>query len=226
MLKMIGICKAYRSEVLVIFALRDLSIHVREGEFIAVTGPSGCGKTAFLTIAGMLDSFNEGEYELDGVNVYRMNDRERSQLRNEKIGFIFQSFNLLNDLTVRDNVDMPLRYRGLSAAERRRRADASLYRVGLSERGNYYPAELSGGQQQRVAIARALAGSPRVLLADEPIGNLDEEMAESVMDLLQELHRDGITIVAVTHSAEMTRRAEREIRIVDGSVVTHPLLAP
>jgi putative ABC transport system ATP-binding protein len=224
MLKMTGVSKSYRSEVLEIFALRDLSIHVREGEFIAVTGPSGCGKTTFLTIAGMLDEFTKGEYELDGVNVYRMNDRERSRLRNEKIGFIFQSFNLLNDLTVRDNVDMPLRYRGLSAAERRRRVDASLYRVGLSERCNYYPPELSGGQQQRVAIARALAGSPRLLLADEPTGNLDEEMAEGIMDLLQELHRGGATIVVMTHSAEMTARAEREVRIMDGSIVRHPLL--
>jgi putative ABC transport system ATP-binding protein len=226
MLKMTGVSKAYRSEVLEIFALRDLSIHVREGEFIAVTGPSGCGKTTFLTIAGILDQFTRGEYELDGENVYRMNDRERSRLRNEKIGFIFQSFNLLNDLSVRDNVDMPLRYRGLSAAERRRRLDASLYRVGLSELCNYYPPELSGGQQQRVAIARALAGSPRVLLADEPTGNLDEEAAKSVMDLMQELHRGGATIVVVTHSAEMTARAEREVRIVDGSIVRHPLLGP
>ena len=226
MLKMTGVSKAYRSEVLEIFALRDLSIHVREGEFIAVTGPSGCGKTTFLTIAGMLDEFTKGEYELDGVNVYRMNDRERSRLRNEKIGFIFQSFNLLNDLTVRDNVDMPLRYRGLSAAERRRRVDASLYRVGLSERYNYYPPELSGGQQQRAAIARALAGSPRLLLADEPTGNLDGEMAEGIMDLLQELHRGGVTIVVVTHSTEVTARAQREVRIVDGSIVRHPLLGP
>jgi putative ABC transport system ATP-binding protein len=226
MLKMTGICKAYRSEVLEIFALRDLSILVREGEFIAVTGPSGCGKTAFLMIAGMLDSVNEGEYELDGVNVYRMNDQERSWLRNEKIGFIFQSFNLLNDLTVRDNVEMPLRYRRLSVSERRRRVESSLYRVGLSERGKYYPPELSGGQQQRLAIARALAGSPRVLLADEPTGNLDEEAARSVMDLLQELHRDGATIIVVTHSAEVKRRAGREVRIVDGSIVAHPLLGP
>ena len=223
MLKMTGVSKAYRSEVLEIFALRDLSIHVREGEFIAVTGPSGCGKTTFLTVAGMLDSFNEGKYEFDGVNVYRMSDHERSRLRNEKIGFIFQSFNLLNDLTVCDNVEMPLRYRALSVGERQRRVAASLYRVGLSDRANFYPPELSGGQQQRVAIARALAGSPRVLLADEPTGNLDEEMAGSVMDLLQELHRDGITIVVVTHSEEMTQRAEREVRIVDGNIVAHPL---
>jgi putative ABC transport system ATP-binding protein len=174
----------------------------------------------------MLDSFNEGEYELDGVNVYRMNDQERSCLRNEKIGFIFQSFNLLNDLTIRDNVEMPLRYRRLSAAERRRRVESSLFRVGLSGRANHYPEELSGGQQQRLAIARALAGSPRLLLADEPTGNLDEEMAASIMDLMQELHRGGATIIMVTHNAEMTRRAEREVRIVDGSIVTHPLLGP
>ena len=224
MLKMTGICKAYRSEVLEIFALRDLSIHVREGEFIAVTGPSGCGKTTFLTIAGMLESFNEGEYELDGVNVYRMNDQQRSCLRNEKIGFIFQSFNLLNDLTIRDNVEMPLRYRRLSASDRRRRVESSLYRVGLSNRANYYPEELSGGQQQRLAIARALAGSPRLLLADEPTGNLDESRAAEVLDLLQELHREGATIIVVTHSAELTRRAEREVHIVDGSIVPHPLL--
>jgi len=224
MLKMTGISKAYQTEVLEIFALRNFSIHVREGEFIAVTGPSGCGKTTFLTIAGMLDSFTEGEYELDGVNVYRLNDHERSRLRNEKIGFIFQSLNLINDLTVRDNVEMPLRYRGLLGAERERRVEAALYRVGLSERGNYYPPELSGGQQQRVAIARALAGSPRMLLADEPTGNLDEAAANSVMDLMQELHRGGATIVVVTHSAEMTQRAEREVRIVDGNIVQHPLL--
>ena len=208
------------------YALRDLSIHVREGEFIAVTGPSGCGKTTFITIAGMLDSFNEGEYELDGVNVYRMHDQERSWLRNEKIGFIFQSFNLLNDLSIRDNVEMPLRYRRLSAAERRRRVESSLYRVGLSDRANYYPEELSGGQQQRLAIARALAGSPRLLLADEPTGNLDENMAAEVMDLMQELHRHGATIVVVTHNVEMTRRAEREVRLVNGSIVPHPLLGP
>ena len=224
MLKMTGICKAYRSEVMEIFALRNLSIHVREGEFIAVTGPSGCGKTTFLAIAGMLEDFSAGEYELDGVNVYRMNDQERSWLRNEKIGFIFQSFNLLNDLTIRDNVEMPLRYRRLSASERRRRVESSLYQVGLADRANYYPDELSGGQQQGLAIARALAGSPRLLLADEPTGNLDEKMAKSVLDLMQQLHRAGATIIVVTHNAEITRRAEREVHIVDGSIVPHPLL--
>jgi putative ABC transport system ATP-binding protein len=226
MLKMTGVSKAYRSQILEIFALRDLTIHIEEGEFIAVTGPSGCGKTTFLTVAGMLDDFSEGEYELDGVNVCRLSDHERSRLRNEKIGFIFQSFNLLNDLTVRDNVEMPLRYRGLAASDRQRRVESALHRVGLSGRGNYLPPELSGGQQQRVAIARALAGSPRVLLADEPTGNLDEQMARGIMELMQDLHRDGATIIVVTHSAEMTQRAEREVRIVDGSIVRHPLLGP
>ena len=222
---MIGVSKAYRSAALEIFALRNLSIHIREGEFIAVTGPSGSGKSTFLTVAGMLDGFNHGEYELDGVNVDRMGDQERSRLRNEKIGFIFQSFNLLPELTVRDNIEMPLMYRGLDAADRRRRIDSALCRVGLSERAQFYPMELSGGQQQRAAIARALAGSPRILLADEPTGNLNEAMAFDVMDLIQDVHRGGATIVVVTHSAEMTRRAGREVRIVDGSIVQHPLLA-
>jgi putative ABC transport system ATP-binding protein len=226
MLKMTGVSKAYRSEVLEIFALRDLSILVREGEFIAVTGPSGCGKTTFLTVAGMLDGYDGGEYQLDGVNVDSMSDHDRSKIRNEKIGFIFQSFNLLPDLTVSENVEMPLRYRGMGPAERRRRVDVALYRVGLSERANFSPVELSGGQQQSVAVARALAGSPRVLLADEPTGNLDEHAAVDVMDQLQELNRRGTTIVVVTHSAAMTRRAKREVLIVDGSIVPHPLLGP
>jgi putative ABC transport system ATP-binding protein len=224
MLRMTGVSKAYRADVLEIFALRNFSIRVDAGEFIAVTGPSGCGKTTFLTIAGMLDGFNDGEYQLDGVNVDSMSDQQRSQVRNEKIGFIFQSFNLLADLSIHDNVEMPLRYRGLGALERQRRVETSLSRVGLSGCAKRYPTELSGGQQQRVAIARALAGSPRVLLADEPTANLNEKMAAEVMDLLQELHRDGATIVVVTHSAEMTRRAQREVRIVDGSIVPHPLL--
>jgi putative ABC transport system ATP-binding protein len=225
MLKMTGVGKAYRTDILEIFALRDFSITVGDGEFIAVTGPSGCGKTTFLSIAGLLDTCSEGKYELDAENVARMSDLERSRLRNEKIGFIFQSFNLLSGLTVRDNIEMPLRYRSLTASERGHRVDYSLDRVGLFARGNHYPAELSGGEQQRVAIARALAGSPRVLLADEPTGNLHEEMATSVMELMQELHREGATIIVVTHNAEMTRRAEREVRIVDGSIVRHPLLA-
>ena len=179
----------------------------------------GSGKTTFLTIAGLLEEFSGGEYQLDGANVRGLNDNQRSRLRNEKIGFIFQAFNLIPDLNVQDNIDVPLRYRGFDGAERRRRIQESLDRVGLSARARHYPAELSGGQQQRVAIARALAGSPRLLLADEPTGNLDTQMARGVMDLLEELHRDGATIVMVTHDPELAVRAQREVHIVDGQVV-------
>src|SRR6201995_5358826 len=173
MLKMTHLSKAYRTEVVETFALRDFSIHVREGEFVAVTGPSGSGKTTFLNIAGLLEEFTGGEFYLDGVDVRGMDDRARSKLRNEKNGFIFQSFNLIPDLNLFDNVDVPLRYRGFAAAERKKRIEEALARVGLASRQKHYPAELSGGQQQRVAIARALAGSPRLLMADEPTGNLD-----------------------------------------------------
>ena len=219
MLKMNHLSKAYRTEVVETYALREFSIHVREGEFVAVTGPSGSGKTTFLTIAGLLEEFSGGEYRLDGADVRGLNDNQRSRLRNEKIGFIFQAFNLIPDLNVADNVDVPLRYRGFNGAERRRRIQESLERVGLAARSRHYPSELSGGQQQRVAIARALAGSPRLLLADEPTGNLDTQMARGVMELLEELHRDGATIVMVTHDPELAIRAQREVHIVDGQVV-------
>jgi putative ABC transport system ATP-binding protein len=219
MLKMTHLSKVYRTEVVETYALRDFSIHVREAEFVAVTGPSGSGKTTFLTIAGLLEEFSGGEYQLDGVDVHGLNDNARSRLRNEKIGFIFQAFNLIPDLNVADNVDVPLRYRGFNAAERGRRIQQSLERVGLAARARHYPAELSGGQQQRVAIARALAGTPRLLLADEPTGNLDTQMARGVMELLEELHRDGATIVMVTHDPELAVRAQREVHIVDGQVV-------
>jgi putative ABC transport system ATP-binding protein len=224
MLEMIRLSKAYRAEALEIFALRDFSIRIREGEFIAVTGPSGSGKTTFLTIAGMLDGFSEGEYTLDGVDVQGLSDNQRSRLRNERIGFVFQAYNLIADLSVRDNIDMPLRYRHLTASDRQRRIQDSLFRVGLSEHAKAFPCELSGGQQQRAAIARALAGSPRVLLADEPTGNLDIRMARDIMDLLQDLHRDGATIVTVTHDRELAARTQREVHIVDGRIVEHPLL--
>ncbi len=219
MLKMTQLSKAYRTEVVETYALRDFCIQVREGEFVAVTGPSGSGKSTFLSIAGLLEEFSGGEYQLDGANVRGLNDSERSRLRNEKIGFIFQAFNLIADLNVQDNVAVPLRYRGLGTAERQRRIQESLSRVGLSARARHYPGELSGGQQQRVAIARALAGSPRLLLADEPTGNLDTQMASGVMELLEELHRDGATIIMVTHDAELAARAEREVHIVDGQVI-------
>lgn len=225
MLKMNHVSKAYRTQILELFALRDFSIHVREGEFIAVRGPSGCGKTTFLSIAGLLDLPSEGEYQFDGVAVRGMSDRQRSKLRNESVGFIFQSFNLITGLCVRDNVEMPLRYRNITAAERRRRVDDSLSRVGLLKCADHCPSELSGGEQQRVAIARALAGSPLVLLADEPTGHLDVKSARAVMDLLQELHREGATIITVTHNVEIAALAQREIYIVDGRIIEHPLLS-
>jgi len=219
MLKMTALSKIYRTEVVETYALRDFSMEVKEGEFVAVTGPSGSGKTTFLTIAGLLEEFSGGEYRLDGVDVRGLNDYRRSRLRNEKIGFIFQAFNLIGDLNVQENIEVPLRYRGLSGAERRKCVHEALERVGLSARARHYPSELSGGQQQRVAIARALAGRPRVLLADEPTGNLDSHMARGVIELIEELHRDGATIVMVTHDPELAVRAQREVHVVDGQVV-------
>jgi len=218
MLKMIHLSKVYRTHLIETHALRDFSIHVSEGEFVAVTGPSGSGKTTFLNIAGLLETFTGGEYWLDGVDVRGLGDNARSALRNEKIGFIFQSFNLIPDLNIFDNVDVPLRYRKFSAAERKKRIEESLARVGLASRMKHYPAELSGGQQQRVAIARALAGSPRLLLADEPTGNLDSLMARGVMELLEEINRQGTTIVMVTHDPELAARAQRNVHVIDGQV--------
>ena len=197
-------------------ALRDFSIEVREGEFVAVTGPSGSGKTTFLNIAGLLEEASSGEYKLDGVDITKLGDKARSRLRNEKIGFIFQSFNLIPDLNLFDNVDVPLRYRGLSRADRKKRITGALERVGLASRQRHFPAELSGGQQQRVAIARAIAGDPKLLLADEPTGNLDSQMAREVMQLLEELNAQGTVVVIVTHDPEIAARAQRNVHVVDG----------
>lgn len=218
MLKMKEVKKVFRTELVETHALRDFSLTVNEGDFIAVTGPSGSGKTTFLNIAGLLESFDGGTYLLDGDDVSNLNDRQRSRLRNEKIGFIFQSFNLIPDLDLFDNVDVPLRYRGFNAAERQRRIEASLERVGLASRMKHLPAQLSGGQQQRVAIARALAGEPRFLLADEPTGNLDTAMAGSVLEFLQEINDAGTTIVMVTHDQQLARQAKRNIFVRDGRV--------
>ena len=219
MLTMTNLSKVFRTELLETFALRDFSIDVKEGEFVAISGPSGSGKTTFLNIAGILEEFTSGEYKLDGVNVRHMNDDQRSRLRNEKIGFIFQAFNLILDLSVFANVELPLHYRRLAAAERKTRVTDALRRVGLSARSKHYPGELSGGQQQRVAIARALAGKPRILLADEPTGNLDSQTARGVMGLIEDLHRQGSTIVLVTHDPQIAARAQRQIHIVDGQIV-------
>ena len=216
MLSMTQITKVYRTELVETHALRALDLHVAEGEFVAVTGPSGSGKTTFLNIAGLLEELSGGEYVLDGQNVRGLSDDARSRLRNQKIGFIFQSFNLIPDLNLFDNVDVPLRYRGMSAAERKERIEKALSDVGLGSRMKHYPAELSGGQQQRAAIARALAGSPRLLLADEPTGNLDSQMARGIMELLEEINATGTTIVMVTHDPELAARAQRNVHIVDG----------
>ena len=218
MLDMQNIAKVYRTQLVETHALRDLNLSVDEGEFVAVTGPSGSGKTTFLNIAGLLEEYDGGRYILDGKDITHLNDRERSRLRNEKIGFIFQSFNLIPDLNVFDNVDVPLRYRKLSAAERKERIEEALQTVGLSARAKHLPAELSGGQQQRVAIARALAGRPRFVLADEPTGNLDSLMARQVMELLEKINEDGVTIIMVTHDPELARRAHRNIYLLDGQV--------
>ncbi len=218
MLKMLNIEKTYRTELVETRALRGISLEINDGEFVAVTGPSGSGKTTFLNIAGLLESFSGGGYLLDDVDTLDMNDDERSRTRNEKIGFIFQSFNLIPDLNVFDNVDVPLRYRTMKAGERRERILQSLDIVGLGSRQKHLPSQLSGGQQQRVAIARALAGKPRFLLADEPTGNLDTIMAHQVMDLLAEINSSGTTIVIVTHDPALAARASRRIHLVDGLV--------
>jgi putative ABC transport system ATP-binding protein len=194
MLQMTDIQKIYRTELVETYALQEMSLTVTEGEFVAVTGPSGSGKTTFLNIAGLLESFEHGTLMLDGEDVSHLSDDDRSVYRNQKIGFIFQSFNLIPDLDLFENVDVPLRYRRLGASERKRRIENALETVGLASRMKHLPAQLSGGQQQRVAIARALAGEPRMLLADEPTGNLDTTMAGQVMELLEEIHAAGMNI--------------------------------
>ena len=218
MLEMTNVSKVYRTDVVETHALREISVGVADGEFVAVVGPSGSGKTTFLNIAGLLETFDRGSYALDGENVANLNDNARSRLRNEKIGFVFQGFNLIPDLDIFDNVDVPLRYRGFKAKERKRRIERVLEVVGLGGRMTHLPAQLSGGQQQRAAIARALAGEPRFLLADEPTGNLDSATAAGVMDLLDEIHGNGATIVMVTHDRGLAARAERIVHLADGRV--------
>jgi putative ABC transport system ATP-binding protein len=218
MLEMRQVTKVYRTDLLETHALREFGMQVEKGEFVAVTGPSGSGKTTFLNVAGLLESFETGTYVLDGEDVGRLDDDARSGVRNRKIGFIFQSFNLIPDLNVFDNVDVPLRYRRMPAAERRERITSALDLVGLSSRLKHLPSQLSGGQQQRVAIARALAGDPALILADEPTGNLDSLMARQVLDLLEQINDMGTTIVMVTHDPELARRAHRNVQVIDGQV--------
>jgi putative ABC transport system ATP-binding protein len=219
MLSMRKIRKVYRTDLIETHALHDISVEVKPGEFVAMMGRSGSGKTTFLNIAGLLDTFDSGTYHLDGQDVSRLSDAEMSRIRNHKIGFVFQSFNLIPDLDVFDNVDVPLRYRGLPARERRERIEKATEAVGLLSRLRHLPSQLSGGQQQRVAIARVLAGEPRLILADEPTGNLDTLMSREVMDLLEKINEAGTTIVMVTHTPECASRASRRIHLSDGEVV-------
>jgi putative ABC transport system ATP-binding protein len=214
-----GIKKVFYTDEVETHALSDIQLEIRKGEYLAIAGPSGCGKTTLLSILGLLDSPTEGTYTLDGQPVSRLTAAERARVRNRQIGFIFQAFNLIGDLTVYENVELPLTYRGMPAEERRKRVQAALERVGMSHRMKHFPAQLSGGQQQRVAVARAVAGDPAILLADEPTGNLDSTNGEAVMELLRELHQGGATICMVTHDARYARHAERSVHLFDGKVV-------
>jgi len=218
-LKMTDVSKSYRTELVETRALHGISLTIEDGEFVAVSGPSGSGKTTFLNVTGLLDGFDAGRYELDGADVSKLSDRDQARARNEKIGFIFQSFNLIPDLDVYDNVDVPLRYRGFAAAERRRRIEEAVGKVGLGARLRHLPSQLSGGQQQRVAIARALAGGPRLILADEPTGNLDSATANEIMNLLHEVNDAGTTIIMVTHDPGCAAHAARQIHILDGRLI-------
>ncbi len=219
LITMTGIKKVFYTDEVETHALSGIHMQVNKGEYVSIAGPSGSGKSTLLAIIGLLDTPTEGEYTLNSHSVANLDIAERARIRNREIGFIFQSFNLIGDLTVYENVELPLTYRGMSAAERKQRVQQALERVGMSHRTRHYPSQLSGGQQQRVAVARALAGTPSILLADEPTGNLDSRNAESVMDLLRELHREGATICMVTHDPRFARHADRTIHLFDGRVV-------
>jgi putative ABC transport system ATP-binding protein len=219
MIRLENIQKVYRTQHVETHALGGMSLAVKGGEFISIMGPSGSGKTTLLNVMGLLDTFDGGRYWLDGVDVSRLRDRDMSRIRNEKIGFIFQTFNLIPDLNVFDNVDVPLRYRGLNGRERKRRIEEALEIVGLTSRLRHYPSQLSGGQQQRVAVARALVGHPKLILADEPTGNLDSAMANEILDLLEKINEMGATVVMVTHDSELATRAPREIHVLDGRLI-------
>jgi len=212
--------KVFRTEDIETHALANIHLEVTRGEYLAIAGPSGCGKSTLMSILGLLDSPSGGSYTLNGQSVAQLNHAERARIRNREIGFIFQSFNLIGDLTVYENVELPLTYRGMGSAERRQKANAALQRVGMAHRAKHFPAQLSGGQQQRVAVARALSGDPLILLADEPTGNLDSKNGDAVMALLEELHGNGATICIVTHDARYAHHAERTIHLFDGRVVT------
>lgn len=219
LIRLQGISKVFLTDEVETHALDQIQLEIQQGEFVCVSGPSGCGKSTLLSILGLLEAPTKGQYWLKGTPVHALGLAERARIRNREIGFIFQAFNLIGDLTVYENVELPLSYRGLSAAERKKLVLEALERVGMAHRLKHYPAQLSGGQQQRVAVARALAGRPSILLADEPTGNLDSANSESVMDLLSELHAGGSTICMVTHDPRFARRAQRTVHLFDGRIV-------
>ncbi len=219
LLRLDGVTKVFYTDEIETHALSGVHLEIQKGEYVSIAGPSGCGKSTLLSILGLLDSPTEGTYLLNGQPVQGLNLSERARIRNREIGFIFQSFNLIGDLTVYENVELPLTYRGMTSAERRRKVNAALEKVGMAHRAKHLPSQLSGGQQQRVAVARAVAGEPLILLADEPTGNLDSTNGEAVMELLRELHRAGATICMVTHDQRFARHADRSIHLFDGRVV-------
>jgi putative ABC transport system ATP-binding protein len=219
MIRLSKVSKTYRTDKVETLALKDVDLHVKKGEFVAMMGPSGCGKSTLLNLIGLLDRPGQGSIEVEGIPITRYRDKQVARLRNSTFGFIFQSFHLIPDLRVIDNVELPLLYRKMAAGERRRLAREALEKVGLGARMDHYPNQLSGGQQQRVAIARAIVGRPQVLLADEPTGNLDSKMGEEVMDILLKLNEEGTTVVMVTHDEREARRTSRIVRVFDGQLV-------
>jgi len=219
LIRLEGLKKVFFTDEVETHALSEIHLEISKGEYVSIAGPSGCGKSTLLSILGLLDSPTDGKYELNNQPVENLTSAERARIRNREVGFIFQSFNLIGDLTVYENVELPLTYRNMPSAERRERVQKALERVGMSHRMKHYPAQLSGGQQQRVAVARAIVGSPSIVLADEPTGNLDSKNGEVVMGLLQELHREGATICMVTHDPRYAKHADRTIHLFDGRVV-------
>jgi putative ABC transport system ATP-binding protein len=214
-----GITKVFYTDEVETHALTGIHLEIEAGQFVSISGPSGCGKSTLLSLMGLLDTPSDGDYALNGKNVARLTPNDRARIRNQEVGFIFQAFNLIGDLTVFENVELPLTYRKMSAGERKKRVNDALERVGMAHRASHYPAQLSGGQQQRVAVARAVCGKPSILLADEPTGNLDSQNSEAVMELLKELHRDGATICMVTHDPRYAGYAQRTVNVFDGRIV-------
>jgi putative ABC transport system ATP-binding protein len=219
MIRLEGVTKTFFTDDIETRALQDVDLDIERGEFVSIAGPSGCGKSTLLAILGLLDAPTSGKYTLDGDEVATLTASQRARIRSRNIGFIFQAFNLIADLTVYENVELPLTYRSLPATERAERVHTALERVGVAHRTKHYPTQLSGGQQQRVAIARALVGDPLILLADEPTGNLDSKNGQAVMDLLGDLHQSGSTICMVTHDPRFTRYAQRTVQLFDGRIV-------